>query len=502
MAVVAAASCSAERAESISAQELAEHVTFLASDELAGRATGTPGIAEAERYIAAAFREMGLSPLPDHSTYFVDFTLFATSYDAQTTQLNVSTRGTEINARVGTDFLPFWFSGLGTVQTEIVFAGYGITAPEHNYDDYEGLDVEGKVVLVLRHEPNERDPDSPFDGVELSRHALFKTKAENAVSHGAVGMLLFTDPLNHNRPDDLSNRAAYSLDRADATDRHAARRMDGFYALHISRTIAHRLFSAWGTDAATVQRAVDSGTTPDRIDTGTASVRVSVRMTGVPESVAARNVVGYVPGNDPALSDQVIIVGAHHDHLGAYEGTGDTIFNGADDNASGTAVVVEIAEQLMSEGASLRRSVIFVTFSAEEIGLLGSTALMGQGAVDLNTVAFMLNFDMVGRNPDDPLEIHGDGFAPGMRHVVAGLNESFEIPLDFAGREYEPSSDTHVFYKNNIPFLMFYTGAHADYHGTGDHADKLAYGRMERIARLGYELLRYLGDADSLPAFN
>ena len=175
--------------------------------------------------------------MPGRDDFFVDFTLYRVGYDASGTQLTVDVGGKPKKTRLGTDFRPFGFSDEGSAEAPVVFAGYGITAPEHGYDDYDGLDVEGKIVLILRHEPGEADPDSPFDGTESTAHSTFTTKASNASEHGAVGMLLVTDPLHHGPDEDLRVGGALRLNlpEADAEDSDEG---DLFLALHIGRSLA------------------------------------------------------------------------------------------------------------------------------------------------------------------------------------------------------------------------------------------------------------------------
>ncbi len=503
--MLTAAACTPEAQEEITAAELNDHVAFLASDTLSGRYTGTTGIAKAERYIADAFAGMGLSPLPGEKDFFLECELRAVDYDRSQTLLTID--GVEYT--LGEDFKPFSFSSDGSVETDVVFAGYGITAPEYDYDDYAGLDVEGKIVLLMRHEPDESGTTGRFAGKRHTRHAFFRAKAENALAHGAVGMLLYTDPMHHAIDDDLRVRPVYVFGGAgqgtgqgrggNAADGTVPRVADGFVAFHISRDTAMELLP--GIDLLTLQAAVDSGKaipdiTGDPLVLSTARISQHKDLTG--QLVEARNVAAFLPGRSAGKSEW-IVVGAHHDHIGSFTGEGDTIYNGADDNASGVAGVIELAEQFATRPPD--RSMVFMTFSAEEIGLYGSYALDMYDLIDFSTIGFMLNLDMIGRNADDPVLVYGDGLANGLTDLVQKANKKHLLELELQGDIYEPFSDIAVFHDNRIPFLMLYTGEHEDYHGTGDHAEKLDFVRMEKLLQLSYNILSLAAEADRLPDF-
>jgi hypothetical protein len=487
--------------DGIRAEDLRRDVTYLASDELTGRETGQPGIRKAEKYIAREFKKAGLVPLPGLDDYWVDFSLYRSGYDEGGTSVKLNLDGRSRQGRPGVDFKPFSFSDEGKIEGPVVFAGYGITAPEHAYDDYDGLDVEGKIVLVLRHEPAENDPASSFDGASSSRHALFTAKATNAQAHGARGMLLVTDPANHGPDDDLRLGGTLRLTKPKRRNPADEDSSEPFLALHVSQEMAASLVASAGHTLAALQRAVDDGASPSTLALEGVSARVAVKRSGVIEKIRARNVVGFLEGRDPVLADEWIVIGGHHDHVGAHPGEGDTIYNGADDNASGTSGVIALARAFASGSEKPRRSILFVTFSAEEKGLLGSRALVGQQLIPVEKIVFMLNIDMIGRNPERSLELVGDGYTNGLREIVETVNRGTGLELGFAGAAYAGNSDHDAFFDEEIPFLFFFTGTHEDYHQPGDHAEKLDYERMESILRLAHGVVRRLSDADAPPRF-
>lgn len=485
----------------IDADQMRAQVEFLASDDLLGRDTGSPGIRKAEDYIARQFKRLDLAPLPGRDDYFVDFTLYRQGYD-DATAIALRVGGREITGKSGVDFRPFPFSEEGTVEADVVFAGYGITATEYDYDDYGGLDVEGKLVLVLRHEPGEKDPDSRFDGTSSSNHALFTTKAANAKEHGAAGMLLVTDPLNHEAGDDLRAGGSLHLDPPDSgSDDDGSVGEAPFLAVQINQAMAARMVEPSGRTLAEVQQAIDDGTGPKGFVLDGVSARVTVQRSDEPEPVAARNVAAFVEGRDPVLKNEWIVVGGHHDHVGGYQGSGDTVFNGADDNASGTSGVMGLAAAFATRAEAPRRSIAFMTFSGEEKGLLGSRAVVEHELIPVEQVVFMLNLDMIGRNPKKSIDVVGDGYAKGLREIVEAANVDVGLPLSFGGAGYAGNSDHDAFYKADIPFMFFFTGIHEDYHQIGDHSDKLSYDRMERIVRTAYSVLDRIAEADTAPAF-
>ena len=504
--LTAATACRPGGITSITPAALRSHAGYLASDELAGRMTGTDGIGRAEQYIADAFSRFGLQPLPGDDDHFIDFSLYHKGYDSTGTFTDITVQGQTYHGEAGVGVKPFFFSGEGEHEAELIFVGYGITASEYAYDDYEGLDVKGKLVLMLRHEPNNDDPDSSFKGTSFTRHAYFVTKAKNALAHGAAGMILFTDPLWQAGVDDLRLGGRYYLDpggEASKSGESSGSRNGidpAFLAVHISRGLARAVFEAHGMTPAGLQRTIDRGVKPKDLLLAKASARVSVRTMTEARRLRASNVAGFIEGRDPVKRHEWIVIGGHHDHLGSFSGEGDTIFNGADDNASGVSGVLELAEAFARYTFRPRRSLLFLTFSAEEVGLLGSRALLEQRMLPVDKIKLMLNLDMIGRNPDDPVRVYTSGEAGAVRSKTEQMAQELELPLVF-DRYYgsdQAMSDSDPFFRQGIPTFFFYTGSHADYHQTGDHADLLGYEKMAKIVRLSYGLLHYAAEVDVL----
>lgn len=492
----------------IAPAELEHHLSFLASDELRGREIGTDGIARAEAYIASQFEALGLEPVPGEDDYFLEFDLFEAGYDRQgsfvrfgaepedaASSAHAGAAGGDpdapLSGTVGRDFAPFWFSRDGTAEAEIVFAGYGITAPEYGYDDYAGLDVEGKIVFLLRHEPNENDPESPFDGAEHSEHAYFTSKAENASRRGAAGMVLVTDPLHHDEPDNLQfmRRLGLTPDLEPRRGPMPADVHDGFVAVHISQELGTALGDALGGDLADMQRALDAGRRPAELGLRSIPATVAVETLEEPRRIRARNVAAYLPapGVEDDAEEDIILIGAHHDHLGGFDGAGDTVYNGADDNASGTVGVLELAERFALAPGERPAGMIFTTFSAEEWGLFGARAIIEEKLLPLERIARLVNLDMIGRNPGEPVRVYG-----GAEHA-----EAVRAVADDVGVEVEPrahgsrsASDHTVFLREGVESLFFHTGLHEDYHEVTDELPLIDTEHMARVLHLVEGVIR------------
>lgn len=484
----------------VSAAALREHVEILAADEMAGREVGTEGIGRAEEHIAAAFREYGLEPVPGQGGYYLGFSLYRMGFDPRRTALELVLPGGRLQAVAGRDFRPFEFSPLGEAEAEVVFAGYGITATEHGYDDYEGLDARGKIVLVLRHEPHEGDAQRRFDPSALSEHSLIAEKAADARRHEAAAMILVTDPLHHSPAEDLRLAPLLRLRPGARPERRQAASA-ALPAVQVSIPLARRLVAGSGRSLEELQRAVDRGERPAGLGLGGVRARLQIRLMERWQEVAARNVAGFLPGSDPGRRDEWILIGAHHDHLGAFHGPGDTIYNGADDNASGTAGVLELARVFAAMEERPARSLVFVTFSAEERGLLGSRALVEQRLIPVERLVLMLNMDMIGRNPREPVRVYGDASARFLAPVVREAGGELDLPLALHGGRIMSISDHTSFQQAGIPFLFLFTGLHRDYHQVTDLPERIDFGRMERVVRLAFETARRIAGQERAPTF-
>lgn len=458
------------------------HVRYLASDELDGRMTGEKGAEKAAVYIARNFEKAGLRPLGDGGTYFQKFPLPDKVIPGDDNSLTVTLGGHNKRLELGRDFFPLSFSASGSVSGEIVFAGYGISAPEMGYDDYEGLDVGGKIVLLLRGSPKDMGYRSHFYD-----YASFRYKAANAAGKGAKGVI-FVTPESIGEEDDLAS-FAFELPSGAAP----------VEAVIVRREIAREIVASAGRDLARLEETLYGGKSGSFFVRGSdAEIRTEL-LTVRGESA---NVLGFVPGSDPELRNEVVVIGAHYDHLGtgqSYTVPGlekGMIYNGADDNASGVSGLIELGKYFGGGEHGLKRSLLFIAFSGEEIGLVGSTYYTEHPAAAAGNTAAMINMDMIGRLSDNRLNILGVGSAEEWRSLIDKANSNVGLDLIYKDQAFGPSDQT-VFFAEGIPAVLFFTGLHKDYHTPDDDWQKINYEGEARLLEVVANLITELGDGEN-----
>ncbi len=435
-----------------------EVATTLSDDSMDGRGVGTAGLEKASTYLAGVFRAGGLRPGARGMRQPFEV-VTGVALGTRNALDDGAPRGT------GTDWTPAGFSASRAYSGPVVFAGFGISAPELGYDDYAGLDVRGKVVLAMRFEPGENDDSSPFDGKRPTRHSDLRAKAIRAREAGAAALVLVRPPGTAEEPDALAPLKVQGP-LSDA----------GIPVLHVTRATADRWLAGTGKTTAQLRDAIDASGKP-------ASTALDLRVRGrtdvIPTRATTWNIVGVVPGRG-ALAGEQVVLGAHYDHLG-HGGAGslrpgtDAIHNGADDNASGVAAAVCAAADLARRpAAGERRTLVVLAFSAEEVGLGGSAAWVGRPAVGtLATTAAMVNLDMVGRVRDGALQVLGAESAPEWRTRVTTAGAAAPtLRITAGGDGYGPSDHTS-FYAEGVPVVHLFSGAHAEYHTPDDDADTL-----------------------------
>ncbi|HYG66314.1 MAG TPA: M20/M25/M40 family metallo-hydrolase, partial [Anaeromyxobacteraceae bacterium] len=427
----------------------------------------------------ARFEEAGLAPAYESGPLqWFEAPWRATLKDGNALRIGEATLALE------QDFIPFGFSDDGTVEAEVVWAGHGITAPDLGHDDYAGLDVKGKVVVVAQDFPREADPASPFRDPRHYRLTEWRYKAINARDHGAAALLAVRDVWAHEGADDVPPWRGQVSSRA------------GIVAARVTAAALARA----GLDVRALAAAGGAG------GRAPASPPLRARLSVAVEHERARtaNVVAILPGRDPAVAGECVVVGAHHDHLGfggdaslAPDQTG-AVHPGADDNASGIAALLAAARAFAAEGPA-RRTVLFAAFAAEELGLLGSAQLVASPppACPVDRMQLMVNLDMVGRPRDGKLYVQGAGTAKGLREeVTATAAAERRLPLTLAfgeGDGYGPSDHTS-FYARDVPVLFLFSGPHADYHRPTDTAEKVDAAAVAAVARLAHRAARAAAD--------
>jgi aminopeptidase YwaD len=465
---------------------LSYDVHFLASPVLEGRYTGSEGAKVASDFIADRFRALGLKPEGDGGSYFQHFSFIARVHPGPGNALAFDLPGGRRTAKLDEDFRPLSFSTSGNASGEVVFAGYGIRAPDLGYDDYAGLDVKGKVVLVLRFSPEGDDPSSKFQP-----HMALRRKASEARELGAAALLVATGPVGSTQTAPV--KISFDASFADS----------GLPVLGISTPLAEALFAGHGFSLADLQRRMNERKEPASRPLG---VKATLTADVVQERADARNVVALLPGTDPQLAHQVVVIGAHFDHLGwGGEGSGSlepnvhAVHPGADDNASGTAGMLEIAREMAA--APPERSLLFVGFSGEEEGLLGSTHFVQHPTIPKDDIVAMINLDMVGRpKPGPALTIGGYGTAAQWPSLIEKLNAIRHFKLSTSKGGFG-ASDHSSFYAADIPVLFLFTGAHEDYHKPTDTANRINYPGMTKVVGFAVDLTRRVADLAQPPKF-
>ena len=490
-------------ASPIDAHDALVDVTILAAPEMEGRGALTPGLARAGEYIAGRFGALGLLAAGDRGTFFQAVDIPLPRRPARRSRL-------ALGGRVlvpGEEFSPNASSAAMQAVGGVVFAGYGISIPG-GYDDYADIDARGKLVICLRYAPGYDRQAGKAANAAFDAGAALRAKAENAGRHGAIGIAIVDPPLASPRdgrtPPARSPSPPFPTPTmpADAAPlpSYGARGAGGVASFHLAAAAADPLFLAVGGPpiAALRQRIDASGRPASRELSGFAEFTVAWESPSVP----ARNVVAVLPGSDPVLRDQAVVIGAHYDHLGRGDegsalGASGQVHPGADDNASGTAAVLEIARALATSPKRPRRSILFVAFTGEEKGLIGSLVLAAQASG--RHVVAMLNLDMVGRMRDHALEIGGTPTARDWQAIVNAANQE-QLTLTFPQRVV-PNSDHASFLGKQVPSLFLFTGLHGDYHRASDTPDKINAEGIAQTARLALRIAVTVADRDQRLAF-
>ncbi|HUI56326.1 MAG TPA: M28 family peptidase [Bryobacteraceae bacterium] len=461
-------------------------VKYLASPELKGRATGSPELEKAARFIAARFREFGLKPVPGNS-YLQAFSVTTDARLGKQNHFAFTENGHATSLRCTDDFVPFNFSASGKASGAVVFAGYGITAPELHYDDYAGIDVKGKFVLVLRHQPQENDDHSVFAGTAGAR---FVNKAANAKMHGAAGLILIDDPVHHpNQPWELQKFGSVQ-GPLDA----------GIAILQVKEERVDVWFHDAGKSLSTIEADIDKDLKPESFAFPDA-IRVDANVDVERLVKTVHNVVAYQPGE----TDEYVILGAHYDHLGmggqySLAPNVTAIHPGADDNASGTAGLLELA-RWYSKQPKQKRGILFLSFAGEELGLLGSAWYVAHPDLPLAKAVAMINMDMIGRIRDGKIYIGGAATGSGLRPLLERVTPKYHLNADYSEGPMTSGSDHTSFVTGQVPVLFFFSGLHGDYHKPSDTWDKIDSADAATLLDMVAEVADDLREAPDRPQF-
>jgi hypothetical protein len=484
----------AQAANLIQPADLKADLYFLASDDLAGRSITSIGDYVATDYIASEFMRLGLKPVGDNGTYFQSMDIVSGDLDHKHTTMTAKIGNVDHTYTLNKDF--HWARQSlrpTTACGAVVFAGYGIDAPEFAYNDFSGVDLKGKVAVVFTREPQADDPSSKFMGTWDTYHAFNWDKIEELRKQGVAGLLIVQD------------RVPRVVKAIPATAKRSAG--GPLYALNgemwdvpvftVSREVADQLLAPAGKTTDALQSEIDRTVHPDSFEVPQSSVCLSKAYTGL-QTRKGRNVVALLEGSDPSLKAQTIILTAHHDHMGVIDGH---IYHGADDNASGVVGLLETAKALVKGNIRPKRSILFVAYDGEERLFLGSYFYVTHPIVPLDQTVATINLDMIGRNEDDPnwptpadhnvnmVNVLGTRYNPALRQVFDRENQHEGLKLDYKMDVVDPDSlwsrsDHFWFATLHIPQVEFQTGLHPDYHTENDTWDRINYPKLTKIIRL------------------
>ena len=460
----------------VSVKELQTDIKYLASDSLKGRLTGSPGDSLAADFIRNKLISYGLIPLSGDGFQRFKVTKRVIAGKANSLMMN------KINYTINKDFMPLAFSSNAGLESDVIFAGYGfsIKGDSLKWNDFDGIDVKGKWVMILRGDPEPENTKSQFIPFSADRD-----KALLAKDMGAAGVLMVSGPLS------------------DPKDTFESLGTEGFSVdipvLRIKKEVADIILLKSKNNIEALEKKLNDTRKPLSFSS---NVTVSGKAEIVRELASTRNVVMLLPGQDEKLKNEYIIIGAHFDHLGmggagsgsrAPDTTG--IHHGADDNASGVAMMVELAGKFAGTKESHKRSIVFLAFTGEEEGLLGSKHFTDDPGINLSSVNAMINLDMIGRlNETNNLQIFGVGTATGLKDLIYSKSDTSVIKLTLSDEGYGPS-DHSSFYGKNIPVLFYFTGAHLDYHTPTDTYDKINFDGMEKISILVFNVAEELASS-------
>jgi hypothetical protein len=503
--------------QTIREAHLRADLTFLSADSLQGRMSLDNGDAVAIEWVVSEFKKAELTPAFGDS-YVQPVPIV--EYRADAAQSRIALR------RAGGERTFAWADISGgfkrpvDLTAPVVFAGFGVSAPELGYDDYAGIDVTGKIALVFEHEPQERNPRSVFNGTGNTRHATNRVKALTAQSRGAVALLVVPEPgRTHLSNTERILRIGGSATRTLPPPSQALQQdaLD-IPVLLVSDSAARELMKTSDITPMGAQEIIDRDLTPQSRPLRDTDLSIHLRSQYAKEGITY-NVGGLLGGSSPALRSETILVSSHHDHDGM---TPEGVWHGADDNGSGTVGVVALARAFHANAAKPKRSILFVSFGAEERGLLGAYFLAAHPVRDLATTRAMLNFDMIGRDeaptpqtdglidiPTDTsnrLNLIGAKYSPDYKQVVVAQNAAVGLVLD---DRFDHESALNIFFRSDqfpfvlekVPALWWFTGFHPDYHQVTDTADRINYAKMAKILRLAYLTTWVFGDTAAPPRF-
>ena len=473
--------------QSVHSDEFVEHVRKLAADDMRGRGNGTPELDRAADYIARQLKSYGLRPAFGDSSYFQSFDITVRTDFAPESSVVLRHGDQQQHLKLFADFLPLGLGEGNQVSAELVFVGYGIATENPPYDDFKDVDVEDKIVILMTHAPREKEKVEAGED-PLALQSTLTSKALNARMHGAKGVIVIADP---SHAEDEREALPPFTEGGTAEDW-------GLPVVAVHLPVIKTLLAAAGKDLAAIHTAIDRDLKPQSFVLPQMSASIDLTATKTRKPVL--NVAATVPGQ----IDEWIVVGAHYDHLGLGEKNSlaprfiGQPHHGADDNASGVAGLLELAQAFAEQ--SPRRSLLFAAFAGEEIGLLGSAYFVKNPPLPVEKIAAMINMDMVGRPRSNKIYVTGVGTSPVFKGLVEAACKTTEMEAITSASGYSASDQTS-FVSHSVPVLFFFSGLHSDYHKPSDTWDKIDGPGAEKVVKMIYQVIEGISTLPERPAF-
>ncbi len=492
--------------ESITQAEIRDHIFFLASDYMNGRVGPSAEYEIAAQYMATQFAAAGLEPVIENEdgkkSYFQGVPFAKTTYGDEITW-KINNNGKEIELIHKEDFKILFVNNIAFRNIEIVWAGYGIEEPDHKWNDFKDLDVEGKIIVCISGAPVKNGkPVLPEEVHEKYTGAMgFQSKVMGLFSKGAAGIILTDIDESGQLPFEMIP-SEFSKEKYIYKGDESESRAGSIPSIYLVKPqFLETIMEGNKNNPLNDPENILGNYKPQLLEGVYLDANIEILNE---ELVTAKNVIGLVQGTDPELKNEYIVVGAHLDHVKPLNGQ---VCNGADDNASGSTGVIEIAEAVAMNPC--RRSVVFITYTAEEMGLIGSSHFVGSNALPLEQIKFNLNMDMIGRSDPDNRETRAHYVVTDKKYInqleafISDLNNGItDFPLIFNNDDDSPgASDHQSFISQGIPAFFFFSGVHEDLHQPGDDPEKIDYAKVESICRLGYLITTKLANMDAVPTF-
>ena len=480
--------------QTITENDLRAHLEFVASDNLQGRDffTDVPGLEITADYLKAQCEKMGLKPGVEG--YFQKFEMEAVTPDPDRTVLSLKDGNGNITYETKDIFSLGGPAKSETISGDVVFAGYGWYNEDTKYNDTKDLDLKGKIVLVMT-----RTLEQTKDGSEPDMDTEMK-KMSRALMGGAKALVLVNDPMNPNT-EYIESIRKYATGGSLQLKGAKSGLVIPIRLIFGTEELGNKILESSGETLAGLQKEISESESPKSF--AISNLTTEVNLVKSNETIEGKNVIAVVEGSDPELKNECVVFSAHYDHLGV-DGEGG-IYNGADDNGTGTVALLEIAEAFQSMKKKPKRSIVFAWVTGEEKGLLGSDYYSQNPVFSMENTLADINLDMVGRSAEkEPVKVEGDEKSlagPNGLYIVSGkqstelMNISDDVcedlglvPSDELTQAFLTRSDYYHFYKNGVPILGLSTGLHEDYHEISDELDKIDYHKMKRVTQYAFSV--------------